>query len=305
MSERKPQASRRGQAGAVLPVRAGTPRLSPESKMNMDSWIAPEWPAPANVRAVVTTRHGPGASKPPFDAFNLGTRCGDDPAAVALNRRRLHEALQLPSGPHWLRQVHGTRVVDFPGEGEARAGTGHHAKDSPEEPEADAAATRAPGVVLAILTADCVPVMFCASDGSEIAIAHAGWRGLCAGVLENTLAAMRAPRAEILAWLGPAIGRGSYEVGAEVRDAFLAKDRNAAEAFAPTRAGHWHCDLDALARQRLHGAGVKGIFGGGFDTFADPRLYSYRRDGARSGRFASLIWLVGQDSTVRTACTSR
>lgn len=260
-------------------------------------WIIADWPAPHCVRAVVTTRHGPGVSKPPFGAFNLGARCGDDPEAVAQNRTRLRDALQLPAAPCWLKQVHGTGVADFSssplpgGDDASEARGGNDPKGVPGEPEADAAVTCTAGVVLAILTADCLPVLFCARDGSEIAAAHAGWRGLCAGVLENTLAAMVAPREELLAWLGPAIGAQSYEVGDEVRDAFVQRDHAAAEAFQPTRPGHWHCDLYAIARQRLRAAGIGKIFGGGFDTFTDPRLHSYRREGARSGRFASLIWL--------------
>ena len=269
------------------------------------AWIVPEWSAPSNVRAAVSTRSGPGVSKPPFDAFNLGARCGDDRQAVAENRARLIAALSLPAPPCWLRQVHGTRVVtlNFPlplaGESsprEARTGEGNTCPAF-QEPEADAAVTRSPGVVLAILTADCLPVLFCAEDGSEIAASHAGWRGLSAGVLENTLAAMQASREKILAWLGPAIGPQSYEVGEEVRHAFLAHDPQAADAFTPTRPGHWTCDLCTLAAQRLRAAGVMRIFGGGFDTVADPRFYSYRRDGARSGRFATLIWLKTADTS--------
>lgn len=243
------------------------------------AWWAPEWPMPANVRAAATTRSMPGVSLPPYRACNLGTRTGDDPRAVAENRARLAEALSLPAPPCWLRQVHGTTVA-------------HVDDDNVQEPQADAAMTRESDRVLAILTADCLPVLFCADDGSEIAAAHAGWRGLCAGVLENALAAMRSARGNILAWLGPAIGPQSYEVGDEVREAFLAHDAQAAAAFAAARQGHWHCDLYALARQRLCNAGVERIFGGGFDTFADSRFYSYRRDGARSGRFATLIWLA-------------
>jgi YfiH family protein len=298
------------------------------------AWIIPDWPAPPNVRAVVSTRFGPGVSEPPFEAFNLGARCGDDPNAVSGNRQRLIESLSLPS-PCWLRQVHGTDVVIFPplplaGEGEparsadalngigcaaerprqdaegrvawraqdargwqrpraARTGEGNTCP-ALREPQADAAVARTFGVTLVILTADCLPVLFCNDDGSEIAAAHAGWRGLSAGVLENTVAAMRSARENIMVWLGPAIGPRSYEVGDEVRDAFLAHDPQAEAAFAATRPGHWHCDLYALARQRLRGAGIERIFGGGFDTFGDPRFYSYRRDGARSGRFATLIW---------------
>jgi YfiH family protein len=239
--------------------------------------ITPDWPAPSSVRAVTTTRKGPRDEASSAHGFNIGTRCGDDPAAVARNRAFLCDALSLPSEPRWLRQVHGARVAIDPGH---------------DEPEADAAVTRTPGVVLAIQTADCLPVLFCADDGSEIAAAHAGWRGLAAGVLENTLAAMQTPRAGIMAWLGPAIAAQSYEVGDEVREAFLAHDPGAAVAFAPTRPSHWLCDLYELARQHLHAARITRIYGGGFDTFTDPHLHSYRRDGARSGRMASLIWLA-------------
>ena len=243
---------------------------------SLAAWIMPDWPAPPGVRAVTSTREAPGrGSQSPF-GFNVGTRCGDDPARVAENRELLREALSLPSGPRWLRQVHGTRVAVEP------------AKD---EPEADAAVTRTPGTVLAIQTADCLPVLFCNDDGSEIGAAHAGWRGLSAGVLETTLAAMHAPRENIIAWLGPAIAAQSYEVGDEVRDAFLARDPAAGSAFTATRPNHWLCDLYALARQRLRVTGVTRVSGGGFDTFTDPRLHSYRRDGARSGRMVSLIWL--------------
>lgn len=243
-------------------------------------WIYPEWPAPSRVRATVSTRRGPGVSQSPFDAFNLGVRCGDHSHAVATNRMRLREAMELPSEPCWLRQVHETRVIVDP----------QH-----DEPQADAAVTRATGAVLVILTADCLPVLFCAADGSEIAAAHAGWRGLVAGVLENALTAMQTPRKNIMAWLGPAIGPRSYEIGDEVRTAFIAHDRAAADTFIATRPGHWLCDLYELSRRRLFNAGVTRIFGGGFDTFADPRFYSYRRDGARSGRFASLIHIASSD----------
>jgi YfiH family protein len=240
------------------------------------SWLTPDWPAPANVRAAVTTRDGPESARPSPFAFIIGTRCGDDPETVARNRACLRGALSLPSEPCWLRQVHGTRVALEPATGEV---------------EADAAATATRGVVLAIQTADCLPVLFCAGDGTEVAAAHAGWRGLSAGVLEGVHDAMHAPRQDIIAWLGPAIAAPSYEVGDEVRDAFLAHDPAAASAFTATRPGHWSCDLYALARQRLQRAGVVRIFGGGFDTFADPHLHSYRRDGARSGRMASLVWM--------------
>lgn len=242
-------------------------------------WIVPRWPAPRAVRAVVTTRTSADPALQPAYGFNVGSRCGDDPVAVAHNRALLRETLSLPSEPHWLRQVHGTRCVAF----DASAAT--------DEPDADGAATCAHGVVLAIQTADCLPVLFCADDGSGIAAAHAGWRGLSAGVLEATVAAMQAARSRVIAWLGPAIAGRSYEVGDEVRDAFIAHDAGAASAFVATRPGHWLCDLYELARQRLRASGVERVFGGGFDTFTDPRLHSFRRDRDRSGRMASLIWM--------------
>jgi len=151
--------------------------------------------------------------------------------------------------------------------------------------------------VLAILTADCLPVLFCADDGTEVAAAHAGWRGLSSGVIEACLRRVRTPRERMLAWLGPAIGAVSYEVGEEVRAAFLSHDESAATAFRPTRPGHWSCDLYTLARLRLLAAGVTRVHGGGFDTFTDPRFYSHRRDGARSGRFASLIHITRAPET--------
>ncbi len=252
-----------------------------------------DWPARSNVHAFSTLRGPAGRSQPPFDHLNLGARCGDDLARVMANRDDLSFFLQLPP-PHWLHQVHGRTIVRFdkpaPDIPYRESDRELHARLVAAEPEADAAVTRTPGVTLAILTADCMPVLFCADDGSEIAAAHAGWRGLSAGVLEDTVAALGAPPERILAWLGPAIGSKSYEVGVEVRDAFLARGESASAAFVPTRPGHWHCDLYMLAGQRLRAAGVTRIFGGGFDTFADPRFYSYRRDGARSGRFATLIW---------------
>lgn len=243
----------------------------------MPACIIPDWPAPSCVRAVVTTRDMPGFSRPPFGRFNLGARCGDDPAAVAANRAALVTALSLPREPLWLRQVHGIDVVDADG------------RASGEEPAVDAAVARGTAAVLAILTADCLPVLFCSDDGGAIGAAHAGWRGLAAGVLEASVASLRVPPQRLLAWIGPGIGARSYEVGDEVRSAFVAADEGAAAAFEATRPGHWLCDLPALARRRLAAAGVERISGGGFDTFADTRLYSYRRD-PRTGRFASLVW---------------
>lgn len=238
--------------------------------------LVPDWPAPPGVRAAVTTRRMDGHSQAPFDRMNLGARCGDDTVAVAANRAALVDMLRLPSAPRWLQQVHGIEVFDA----DSVATSG--------EPLADAAVSRDGGVVLAVLTADCLPLLFCSDDGAVIAVAHAGWRGLAAGVLEATLARLGG---RVLAWIGPAIGAASYEVGEEVRAAFVDADAGAVQAFAATRPGHWRCDLEALARRRLAAADVTQVFGGGFDTFADTRFYSYRCD-ARTGRFASLIWRV-------------
>ena len=244
-----------------------------------ETWIFPDWPAPPQVHAAITTRQGPGISAPPFERFNLGLRSGDMADAVATNRGALQQSLGLPAAPRWLHQVHGINVAEL------------GPLPSPDEPQADAAVSHIPGTVLSILTADCLPVLFCVDDGSEIAAAHAGWRGLAGGVLEATLTQMESPRVRVLAWLGPCIGAASYEVGEEVRAAFADHDAAAATCFVSTRPGHWLCDLAGLARQRLASAGVTRIYGGGFDTLADERFYSYRRDGGSSGRFASLIWL--------------
>ena len=240
--------------------------------------VVPDWPAPPNIRAVVTTRHLPGASKPPFDRFNLGVRAGDDAAAVVANRKALGEMLALPEEPRWLRQVHGVAVHDA------------DALLADIDPEADAAVTRQPGRVLAILTADCLPVFLASDEGTAVGLAHAGWRGLSAGVIEATVARLGVAPASLVAWLGPAIGARSYEVGDEVRAAFVDADAGDADAFEPTRPSHWRCDLYALARARLARAGVARVAGGGFDTFSDERFYSYRRE-RETGRFASLAWI--------------
>ena len=247
-------------------------------------WLAADWPAPPGVHAGTTTRDGDGVSPPPFGPFNLGLRSGDDPVLAARNRALLAERLALPSPPHWLRQVHRTGVV--------RVET--PATDDPTgagEPEADAAVTSTRGVVLAILSADCLPVVLAARDGGEIGAAHCSWRTLSAGMLEATVAAMRAPPAALVAWLGPAAGPSKYEVGADVFAAFVDADAGAATAFAPTRPGHWLVDLYALARRRLAALGVVDVHGGGLCTISDPvRFHSFRRDGGASGRMATLAW---------------
>lgn len=239
-------------------------------------FIFPDWPAPANVKALTTTRVG-GLSRGLYASFNLGDHVGDDPDAVRRNRARLREALALSSEPRWLRQVHGVTVVD--------------AASADANTTADGAWTDRAGVVCAVLTADCLPVFLCNRQGTKVALLHAGWRGLAAGVIEAGLQALATPGAELLAWLGPAIGPDSYEVGDAVRDAFLAQDADAVACFRAQGAGQWRADLYALARRRLRAQGVNAIHDGHFCTVRDPeRFYSYRRDGV-TGRMASLIWL--------------
>lgn len=239
-------------------------------------WIEPDWPAPQQVRALVTTRGG-GVSRGRYASLNLGTRVGDDPRAVMENRARLRAL--LPSEPKWLQQVHGIEAVP--------------ADRAEGEPTADAAFTRAPGVVCVVQTADCLPVLLCDRDGTSIAAAHAGWRGLSSGVLERSVAALGLPPKDLLAWLGPAIGPRAFEVGADVFDSFTAVDREAAAAFQPLREGKWLADLYALARRRLLRAGVAAVYGGQLCTDGDPaRFFSHRRDGV-TGRQATLIWLAG------------
>jgi len=251
----------------------------------MTAWLDADWPAPPGVRALTTIRHGLGVSQAPFDSFNLGIRSGDAVDAVIENRRQLEASLSLPSAPLWLRQVHGIEVMRFDTPPPAKAG------GAELEPEADAAVTSTPGTVLAILTADCLPVVFAARDGSEIAVAHAGWRGLADGMLEATLAAMEKPAGGIVAWLGPAAGPDAYEIGEEVFDAFVSRDAGASMAFVATRPGHWQVDLYALARRRLASVGVTNVHGGDLCTISDPsRFFSHRRD-QRSGRIATLAWI--------------
>jgi YfiH family protein len=239
-------------------------------------FIVPDWPAPANVRALQTTRTG-GVSPAPWASFNLGDHVGDDPARVAANRAELRR--HLPAEPVWLTQVHGIAAVD--------------AENCPKSTSADASFACSPNTVCAIMTADCLPVLFCDRAGTVVAAAHAGWRGLVAGVLEATVAAMKVPPGEILAWLGPAIGPQAFEVGDEVRTAFVAHDPAAARAFIPHGAGKWLADIYTLAKQRLANAGVTAVYGGGRCTVSEAEaFFSYRRDGV-TGRMASLVWLEG------------
>jgi YfiH family protein len=235
-------------------------------------FLIPDWPAPANIHARVTTRAG-GASTGPWQGLNLATHVGDDPAHVGLNRAWLRA--QLPNEPLWLEQVHGTDCVV--------------AESALSGSCADASVSFEPWQICAVLTADCLPVLFCAQDGSCVGAAHAGWRGLLSGVLENTVRSMQVPPEQVMAWLGPAIGPQSFEVGSEVRALFLAQGANSAEAFSP-HGEKWLADIYALARLRLQAMGVSAIYGGGLCTVSDAaRFYSYRRDGA-TGRMASLIW---------------
>jgi YfiH family protein len=241
-------------------------------------WFEADWPAPRGVRALSTLRGDArsGGSKTPYGCFNLGDHVGDDPIAVAENRRRLKVAAGLPGEPAWLSQMHGIGVADL---------------DSPTAPgPADAAIARGSSKVCAILTADCLPVVFATDSGDTVAAAHAGWRGLAAGVIEATVRAMDVPAGSLVAWLGPAIGPEHFEVGAEVRDAFLVADPKAGEAFAPNNRGRFMADLGMLARRRLQALGVSRIYGGGECTFARAdRYFSHRRDGT-TGRQATLIW---------------
>jgi len=242
--------------------------------MREHDWIVPDWPAPPGVRTLITTRAG-GASRGAYAGLNLGLRSGDDAEAVARNRASLRQ--WLPAEPLWLRQVHGTTVVD--------------ADTAEENPEADAALARRRGKVCAVLTADCLPLLLCDDAGTVVAAVHAGWRGLCAGVIEQTLRAMHRPPQALLAYLGPAIGPAAYEVGAEVRRTFVEADAQSDSAFAPGKPGKFYADLYALARMRLARSGLARVYGGGYCTYTErERFYSYRRDGT-TGRMASLIWM--------------
>ena len=238
-------------------------------------WLTADWSAPVNVRTCITTRLG-GCSQGVWKGFNLGDHVGDDPVHVAANRAELERVLGCR--PAWLTQVHGTEVCKA---------------DPAQVLEADASWTDQPGIACTIMTADCLPALFCTRDGQRVAAAHAGWRGLLDGVLEQTVATLGGSPADVLVWLGPAIGPAAFEVGAEVREAFIAADPQAVSAFVPSeREGHWLADIYQLARQRLAASGVTSVYGGGECTFSDAeRFYSYRRDG-QTGRMASLIWIA-------------
>jgi len=244
---------------------------------NSMEFIHPNWPAPSNVKALQTTRNG-GLSLDAFASLNMGMHVGDDPIVVAKNRQLL--SAYLPSEPVWVNQVHGINVID--------------AAASSCLQNADASYTNKPNVVCVTMTADCLPVLLCDQKGKVVAAVHAGWRGLCDGVIEAAVAKMQVPVNEILAWLGPAIGPNAFEVGDEVRSQFMARDAQAELAFV-ARSDKWLCNLYLIAQQRLQRMGVTQIYGAGIDedfcTYSDEaRFFSYRRDNV-TGRMASLIWL--------------
>lgn len=242
----------------------------------MTSLIFPDWPQPENIGSCSTLREG-GISLPPYDSFNLGTHVGDKLSDVEENRRRLCQQALLPEMPLWLEQVHGTHVVTLNSE-------------KNNEIQGDALYTSTVKKVCAIMTADCLPVLFTTVDGTEVGAAHGGWRGLCHGVLQNTLAQFKAPKDQIMAWLGPAIGPTAFEVGAEVRLAFIEKNIAFESAFIPHN-GKYLANIYMLARIILQESGVTQIYGGDFCTVTDPsRFFSYRREHV-TGRMASLIWI--------------
>lgn len=255
--------------------------------MSAISVITPDWPAPSNVRAAVTTRTG-GVSRAPYDSLNLAGHVGDAADAVATNRQRLAQYLSLPAQPVWLQQVHGVAVLR---------------QDGANTPDIaapyDASYSCLPNTVCAVLTADCLPVLFCSRDGCEVAAAHAGWRGLADGVLQTTIENFSCSRADIMAWLGPAIGPASFEVGEEVCQQFIARwrdipERAIAACFTQKDVSHWFCDIYALARLQLQSLGISAVYGGGEDTCRDAaRFYSFRREGD-TGRMATLVWKAEQ-----------
>ncbi len=238
-------------------------------------WIRADWNAPAGIVAGTTLRQG-GVSQREFASLNLGDHVGDRPEHVAQNRRIFRELCGLPANPAWLRQVHGVHIARNPAGGS-------------QAPEADAVYSNAPVAICAVLTADCLPVLFCSADGTEVAAAHAGWRGLCHGVLEATLAEFSAPGGQIQAWLGPAISQEAFEVGSEVREAFILADPAAKTCFSQNPSGRWQADLYEIARLRLAACGVTAVSGGSFCTYAETDLFfSYRRDG-ECGRMATFV----------------
>ncbi len=237
-------------------------------------WIIPDWPAPGRVQALSTLRTG-GFSQPPWDSFNLGDHVEDKPDLVAQNRARLVADAHLPAEPLWMEQIHGCDVL----------------ADGDRGSRGDARFSNQPKKICVVMTADCLPVLLCDTQGTAVAAVHAGWRGLAGGVLEQALCCFDQPASAIMAWLGPAIGPTVFEVGDEVREVFMQQQTRSESAFQPHAQGKWLVDIYELARQRLYAQGLAQVHGGGFCTYTDSeRFFSYRRDG-RTGRMASLIWL--------------
>ena len=240
----------------------------------LEHCLIPDWPAPARVKALQTTRQG-GVSVTPYDNFNLGSHVGDNPLAVARNRILLNAL--LPSDPVWLEQVHSTRVADA---GQASC-----------LPQADACIARHRAAVCVVMTADCLPVLLCDEAGSVVGAVHAGWKGLAAGVIEAAVLAMNVAPQNLMAWFGPAISQEAFEVGEEVRAAFVAVQPQATSAFIPSQPGKWFADIYALARLRLNALGITKVYGGDYCTYHErERFFSYRRDGV-TGRMGTFIWL--------------
>lgn len=251
------------------------------SKDYPEDYLAAAWTnKPDNVRAVTTLRSG-GFSQGDYAAYNLATHVGDELPAVIKNRAKLSRDLQLPSAPVWLDQIHSNQVFDA-----------NDPSLNASIPQADASVSRQKGVVCAVLTADCLPVFFCNQSGTEVAVAHAGWRGLHAGIISNTIAAMKSPASEILVSLGPAIGPQSFEVGQDVFTAFVEKNESNEKAFTATTKTHYFCDIYQLARIELQVLGIVQIAGGDFcSNHENERFYSFRRESV-TGRMAHLIWLL-------------
>ncbi len=244
-----------------------------------ESFLTANWPAPNHIKAITTTRNG-GQSIAPYDSLNLGDHVGDDPVLVTSNRQILIKNAYLPSEPLWLKQTHSINAID--------------ANQWQPEVEADAIMSNSPNIVCAVMTADCLPVLITDRTGSQVAAVHAGWRGLQAGIIENTLAKFKAPPSEIMVWLGPAIGPRAFEVGPEVRAAFLAVDPLAESVFVSTHADRYLADIYQLARRRLTARGITAIYGGDYCTFGEKqRFFSFRRDGV-TGRMATLIWIEAE-----------
>lgn len=243
-------------------------------------WIEADWPAPAGVRALTTLRAG-GCSEPPYASLNLAGHVGDRGEDVTENRRRIAALCALPSEPVWLKQAHGTQVID---------GADPHA-----DRRADGACTEEASVVCAVLTADCVPILLCDRAGTQVAALHGGWRGLAAGIIEAGLAAMRKPPDRLIAWLGPAISNAHYEIGDEIRTVFLGRHPQLGRTFTAAGPDHWLCDLYAIARHLLAQAGIGEVFGGDRCTYSEDCFYSFRRDG-ETGRMATLIWIQSEQS---------